>query len=124
MGKLRDGCELSGPNTKFSKLRSPLRGSRRLEPHRHAEGKASHDHRRLGGGARRRIGDKLADAKAAFPKAKVNHAAEPIFGITLVKIPKTGGGSMWFGIPTDTKKITIDRRAEPQLLRLSRSRSR
>src|SRR5919197_953274 len=27
VGRLRDGCELSGPNTKFSKLRSPLRGT-------------------------------------------------------------------------------------------------
>ena len=29
------------------------------------------------------------------------------FGITLVKIPKNGGGRMWFGIPTDTKKISL-----------------
>jgi hypothetical protein len=98
VGKLRDGCELSGPNTKFAKLRSPLRGT--VDWSRTVTG---------GSAAARgvRIGDKLANIKAAFPKAKVDHAAEPIFGITLVKIPKNGGGRMWFGIPTDTKKIAM-----------------
>jgi hypothetical protein len=107
VGKLRDGCELSGPNTKFSKLRSPLRGTvdwsktstRRVRRVTITGGSAT---------ARGvRIGDRLAAIKAAYPKAKVDHAAEPIFQITLVKIPKNGGGSIWFGIPTDTKKITM-----------------
>jgi hypothetical protein len=107
VGKLRDGCELSGPNTKFSKLRSPLRGTvdwtktstRRVRRVTVTGGSATA--RGVG------IGDKLAAIKAAFPKAKVDHAAEPIFQITLVKIPKDGGGRMWFGIPTDTKKISM-----------------
>jgi hypothetical protein len=107
VGKLRDGCELSGPNTKFSKLRSPLRGTVDWSK------TSTRRVRRVtitGGAAAARgvtIGDKLADITAAFPKRKVDHAAEPIFGITLVKIPKDGGGRMWFGIPTDTKKITM-----------------
>jgi hypothetical protein len=107
VGKLRDGCELSGPNTKFSKLRSPLRGTVDWSK------TSTRRVRRVtitGGSAAARgvgIGDKLAAIKAAFPKARVDHAAEPIFKITLVKIPKNGGGSIWFGIPTDTKKISM-----------------
>ena len=107
VGKLRDGCELSGPNTKFSKLRSPLRGT--VDWSKTATRKVRRVTITGGSAAARgvRIGDKLADIKAAFPKAKVDHAAEPIFGITLAKIPKSGGGSIWFGIPTDTKKISL-----------------
>ena len=107
VGKLRNGCELSGPNTKFSKLRSPLRGT--VDWSKTATRKVRRVTITGGSAAARgvRIGDKLADIKNAFPKAKVDHAAEPIFGITLVKIPKNGGGRMWFGIPTDTKKISM-----------------
>lgn len=107
VGKLRNGCELSGPNTKFSKLRSPLRGT--VDWSKTATRKVRRVTINGGSAAARgvRIGDKLADIKAAFPKAKVDHAAEPIFGITLAKIPKNGGGSIWFGIPTDTKKISL-----------------
>lgn len=107
VGLLRDGCELSGPNTKFSKLRSPLRGT--VDWSKTATRKARRVTITGGSAAARgvRIGDKLADVKDAFPKAKVDHAAEPIFGITLAKIPKNGGGSIWFGIPTDTKKISM-----------------
>ena len=107
VGKLRDGCELSGPNTKFSKLRSPLRGT--VDWSKTATRKVKRVTISGGSATARgvRIGDKLADIKNAFPKAKVDHAAEPIFGITLVKIPKNGGGRMWFGIPTNTKKISL-----------------
>jgi hypothetical protein len=107
VGKLRDGCELSGPNTKFSKLRSPLRGT--VDWSKTSTRRVKRVTITGGSAAARgvRIGDKVADIKAAFPKAKVDHAAEPIFQITLVKIPKNGGGKMWFGLPTDTKKITL-----------------
>jgi len=107
VGKLRDGCELNGPNTKFSTLRSPLRGT--VDWSRTATRRV----KRVtvtGGNAKARgvgIGDTLADIKAAFRQAKVDHAAEPIFQITLVKIPKRGGDRMWFGIPIDTKKISM-----------------
>jgi hypothetical protein len=105
VGKLRDGCELNGPNTKFSKLRSPLRGT--VDWSKTSTRRVKRVTITGGSAAARgvRIGDKLADVKAAFPKAKVDHAAEPIFGVTLVKVPKNGGGRMWFAIRTDTKKI-------------------
>jgi len=107
VGKLRNGCELSGPNTKFSKLRSPLRGT--VDWSKTTTRKVRRVTITGGSAAARgvRIGDKLADIKNAFPKAKVDHAAEPVFGITLVEIPKNGGGRMWFGIPTNTKKISL-----------------
>jgi hypothetical protein len=106
VGKLRDGCELSGPNTKFSKLRSPLKGT--VDWTKTTTRKV----RRINiiGGATARgvgIGDKLADIKDAFPKAKVDHSTEPLFGVTLVRIPKNGGGKMAFLVRTSTKKITL-----------------
>jgi hypothetical protein len=107
VGKLRDGCELSGPNTKFSKLRSPLRGTvdwSKTSPRRVRRVTIT------GGNAKARgvgIGDKLADIKAAFPKAKVDHSTEPLFQVTLVRIPKNGGGRIWFTVRTDTKKINL-----------------
>src|ERR1041385_357920 len=104
VGKLHDGCELSGPNTKFSKLRSPLRGT--VDWSKTATRKVRRVTITGGSAAARgvRIGDKLADITAAFPKTKVDHAAEPIFGITLAKIPKNGGRRIWFGIPAHTTK--------------------
>lgn len=103
VGKLRDGCELSGPNTKFSKLRSPLRGTvdwsktsvrkvKRITIFKGAEARG------VG------IGDSIAAIKAAFPKAKVDHGPEDVFGITLVRIPKNGGGKMAFVVSVNTKK--------------------
>jgi hypothetical protein len=106
VGKLRNGCELSGPNTKFSKLRSPLRGTvdwSKTTPRRAKRVTIT-------GGATARgvgIGGTLADIKAAFPKAKVDHSTEALFQVTLVRIPKNGGGRIWFTVRTDTKKINL-----------------
>jgi hypothetical protein len=105
VGLLRDGCELSGPNTKFSKLRSPLRGT--VDWSKTTVRKAKRITITKGATARGvGIGDSIADIKAAFPKAKVDHGTEPVFQVTLVRIPKNGGGKMAFIVPLDTKKIT------------------
>jgi hypothetical protein len=106
VGKLRDGCELSGPNTKTSRLRSPLRGNvdwTRTTPRRAKRITVSRGATARGVG----IGDRLADIKAAFPKAKVDHSTESLFGITLVRIPKNGGGKIAFSVRVDTKKIDL-----------------
>jgi hypothetical protein len=104
VGKLRDGCELSGPNTKFSKLRSPLKGT--VDWTKTATRRVKRINVRGGATARGvGIGDKLADITAAFPKAKVDHSTESVFGVTLVRIPKNGGGKMAFIVSTSTKKI-------------------
>jgi hypothetical protein len=62
------------------------------------------------GGAKARgvgIGDKISDIKAAFPKAKVDHSTDHTFEITLVRIPKNGGGKMQFGVSTKTKRVEL-----------------
>ena len=106
VGKLRDGCELSGPNTKFSKLRSPLRGT--VDWTRTGTRKVRRVTITKGATARGvGVGDKLADIKDAFPKAKVDHSTESLFQVTLVTIPKNGGGKMAFTVSTVTKKITL-----------------
>jgi hypothetical protein len=62
------------------------------------------------GGARARgvgIGATIPDIKAAFPKAKVDHGTDDIFGVTLVTIPKSGGGKFQFAVDTGTDKTTL-----------------
>lgn len=105
IGKLKPGCELEGPNTRFARLKAPLKGTvdfTQGEPR-----KVTHIHVRGGGAARGvRVGDTLADITAAFPKRKIIRATEPIFGFTRVKIPKNGGGRMDFAVRVSTGKIT------------------
>jgi hypothetical protein len=36
----------------------------------------------------------------------VDHDTEEVFGITLVKVPKNGGGRIHFAVDVDSKKIT------------------
>ena len=52
------------------------------------------------------IGGTIAQITAAYPKAKVDHGTEEVFGITLVKIPKNGGGRISFAVDVDSDKIT------------------
>jgi hypothetical protein len=106
VGKLLDGCELSGPNTKTSRLRSPLRGFvdwSKTTPRRAKNITITRGAEARGVG----IGDTIADIKAAFPKAKVDHSTESVFMFTLVRIPKDGGGKIAFSVPLSTKKIDV-----------------
>jgi hypothetical protein len=106
VGQLRPGCELGGPNTRSANLRSPLRGSVDL---------SQNDARKVRnitvrGGAEARgvgIGDRIADIKAKFPKAIVDHSTEDVFELTLVRVPKNGGGRIHFAVPLDTKRISL-----------------
>ena len=62
------------------------------------------------GGAEARgvgIGDRIRDIKDAYPKAKVDHSTDETFELTLVKIPRDGGGKLRFGVSTKTDKITL-----------------
>jgi hypothetical protein len=105
VGKLRKGCELGGPNTRIAKLRSPLRGIVNFtltRPRKVTEIS-------IGGGARARgvgIGDRIADIKAAYPRAKVDHGSDDIFGLTFVFVPKIRAPKLMFAVAVDTKKIT------------------
>jgi hypothetical protein len=106
VGPIRKGCELGGPNTRSARLKPPLTGSVNYTPTKP---------RRvvdiaIRGGARARgvgIGSKIPAIKAAFPKAKVSHKTEQVFGITLVRIPPNGGGRIQFAVSTTTKRTTL-----------------
>jgi hypothetical protein len=106
IGRIRAGCNLAGPNARSAKLRSPLKGSVdfTMTTPRKVTNIA------VTGGAKARgvgIGSTIAQIKAAFPKAKVDHSTESVFAITLVKIPKNGGGKFQFSVPTATGKADL-----------------
>jgi hypothetical protein len=105
LGRMRPGCPLGGPNTRSARLKAPLKGSvnlTRRSPRRVRDISVR-------GGAKARgvgIGATIAQIKTAFPKAKVDRNTEQVFGFTLVRIPKDGGGRIQFAVDVDTKKTT------------------
>jgi hypothetical protein len=106
VGKIRPGCELA-ENTRSARLLAPLSGSvnyTQSSPRRV-------DSITVRGGARARgvgIGSKIPAIKARFPRARVDHSTESVFGLTLVRTPKRpSGGQITFGVSTQTKKTTI-----------------
>lgn len=106
VGTIRTGCELAGPRARSASLKAPLKGSvdfTMTSPRKVAD-------IALRGGATARgvgIGATIASIKAAFPKARVDHSTDHTFGITLVRIPKNGGGRFQFGVDTMTHKAII-----------------
>jgi hypothetical protein len=106
VGEIRKGCELAGPNARSARLHAPLKGSVdfTLTSPRKVTSII------ISGGATARgvgIGAGLPDIKAAYPQAKVDHTTERTFGITLVKIPKSGGGKLQFAVDAKTKKVSL-----------------
>ena len=108
VGPIQPGCELGGPNTRSANLRSPLKGSvtYSLSSPRRV--------RAIGvtGGARARgvgIGATIAQIKAKFPNAKVDHSTDQVFQLTLVTTPKrpVSGGRIMFGVSTQSHKTKI-----------------
>jgi hypothetical protein len=106
VGRIRPGCELA-ENTRSARLLAPLSGSvnyTQSSPRRV-------DSITVRGGARARgvgIGSKIPAIKARFPRARVDHSTESVFGLTLVRTPKRpSGGQITFGVSTQTKKTTI-----------------
>jgi hypothetical protein len=105
IGRLRRGCQLEGPKARYANLRSPLKGT--VEFTRTSTRRVNFIH--VLGGARARgvrVGDKLADITAAFPKRRIIRATEQTFGFTRVKIPRNGGGPMDFAVRVSTGRIT------------------
>lgn len=106
VGRIRRGCELGGPNTRSARLLAPLRGQVNYtlrNPRRVAN-------ITIRGGARARgvgIGSTIRAIRAAFPRAKVDHSTDRVFRLTLVRIPKNGGGRIMFGVSTRTKRTTL-----------------
>ena len=107
VGPIRPGCELA-PNTRSAKLKAPLKGSVNYTQ----SSPRKVDSITITGGARARgvgIGSTIAQIKAKFPHAKVDHSTDQVFQLTLVKTPKRpgSGGRIMFGVSTQTHKTTI-----------------
>ncbi len=106
VGRIGPGCELGGPTTRSARLRPPLKGSvdfTRRSPRRVRNITIRAGARARGVGR----GDRLADIRSAYPKARVERATEETFGITLVKVPRNGGGRVHFAVDVQTKKVTL-----------------
>jgi hypothetical protein len=105
VGRLHLGCELA-PNTRSARLLAPLKGSvdfTRETPRTVADIQVK-------GGARARgvgIGATIADIQHAYPKAIIDHGTEQTFEITLVKIPRNGGGRIQFAVPLSTQRVSL-----------------
>jgi hypothetical protein len=106
LGRMRPGCELGGPNTRSARLKAPLKGTVDLNQATPRRVRSIV----VEGGAKARgvgIGATIAQIKAAFPKAKVDRSTEEVFRITLVRIPKNGGGRIKFAVDVDTGKTIL-----------------
>jgi hypothetical protein len=107
VGKIGPGCELGGPNTRSAKLKAPLKGfvNFTLQAPRKVTDIT------LRGGATGRggtgIGSSISEIQDAYPTAKVDHSTEDVFELTLVRVPKSGGGRIHFGVSTKTNKTTV-----------------
>src|SRR4051794_36954648 len=106
LGKVGPGCELAGPNARSAPLVAPAQGS--VDLSFHSPRKVTNI--TVTGGATARgvgIGDKTADVKAAYKHVRVDHSTDAMFGLTLVVVTGSDGGSrIAFAVDTGTKKIT------------------
>lgn len=106
IGRLRPGCEFGGPDTRSARLKPPLKGHvnfTRTRPRRITD-------ITIRGGARARgigIGATIPRIRAKFPKARVDHRTEDVLGITLVRIPRGGGGRIKFAVDVDTRRVVL-----------------
>jgi hypothetical protein len=106
VGRIHRGCELDGPNARAAVLRAPLKGFvafTQSSPRKVTTIGVS-------GGATARgigIGASQARVRRAFPKATVDHSTESQFDVTLVTVPRSGGGPLQFAIVSMTKTVTM-----------------
>lgn len=106
VGRIGKGCELAGPNARSASLRAPLKGSvdfTMTTPRKVVDIS-------IRGGATARgvgIGATIPQIKAAYPKAKVDHSTDHTFAVTLVRIPRNGGGRLQFAVDTMTHRVVI-----------------
>jgi len=105
VGRKRPGCPLGGTDTRGAKLKPPLEGS---VNYTQTKPRTVRDVSIRGGATARGvgIGDTIPEIKDAFPKAKVDHSTDETFLLTLVKIPRNGGGKLRFGVSTKTDRVT------------------
>ena len=87
------GCEVAGPRAKAAQLRGRLEGA--VELTRRSPRRVRSIIVTKGATARGvRIGDSRDDIRNAYPKATFDTSTREVFGITLVRIPKDGGGRL------------------------------
>ena len=106
IGRIRHGCELGGPNTRSAALRAPLKGQVNFT----LKAPRKVTDIQIEGGAKARglgVGATIKQIKAKFPKAKVNHSIDDTVGLTLVRIPKNGGGKFTFGVSTQSHETVV-----------------
>ena len=106
VGRKRPGCPLGGTDTRGARLKEPLEGNvnyTQTRPRR------VRDIQIRDGATARGVGirDTIPEIKAAFPKAKVDHSTDETFQLTLVRIPRKGGGKIVFGVSTKTDKVKL-----------------
>jgi hypothetical protein len=108
VGKIGPGCELGGPNTRSARLLAPLKG---VVNYGFASPRRVNNISVRGGATARGvgIGATIAQIKAKFPHATVDHSTDQVFQLTLVRTPKRphGRGRITFGVSTQTHKTTI-----------------
>jgi hypothetical protein len=93
LGPMVQGCEAAGPKARAAALRAPLEGAVDLSRRKPRRVKSII----VSGGATARgvaIGDTREDIEAAYPKATFDRSTQEVFGITLVRVPKDGGGRL------------------------------
>jgi hypothetical protein len=106
VGKIGPGCVVASPRARAALLRPPLSGSVDLtltSPRRAAV-------ITVRGGATARgvgIGATIARVKRAFPTAITDRRFQRQYRITLLKVPKRGGGRFDFVVDTQTKKVAL-----------------
>jgi hypothetical protein len=106
VGRIGKGCELAGPNARSASLLAPLKGS--VDFSMTAPRKVVDIGVRGGATARGvGIGATIPQIKAAYPLARVDHSTDHTFGLTLVRIPKRGGGRLQFAVDTRTHRVTL-----------------
>jgi hypothetical protein len=106
IGRLGKGCELAGPNARAASLSAPLKGT--VDFTMSSPRKVVDISVRAGATARGvGIGATIPQIKAAFPRAKVDHSTDHTFALTLVRIPKNGGGRLQFGVDTKTHRVVL-----------------
>lgn len=104
--KIKPGCELGGPNTRSARLKKPLLGSVNFT----LKAPRKVTDVQIEGGAKARgvgVGATIKQIKAKFPKAKVDHSTDDTFALTLVRIPKNGGGKITFGVSTQSHQTVV-----------------
>jgi hypothetical protein len=106
VGRIHKGCELAGPRARAANLKAPLKGSvdfTMTSPRKVTD-------ITVRGGATARgvgIGATIAQIRARFPRAHVDHSTESTFGTTRVAVPKNGGGRIEFAVDVHTHKTVL-----------------